>query len=171
MYLCYIRWRAFCDKNITELGLRLSSSPEVYAGYKNKLKSLLKANISDYPDTDHKGNPMANIGLVTVEDFFNRSRNMLVQENLMQKYCIGDPLLLVPNLNCEKQVLIITRQGRILGFLPDEGEFTDSVRKRLDESYDVFAQILKYELLHNGRLTCEIRIVYYVTPFDKGIRS
>lgn len=149
-------------RTLTELGLWLSSSPEVYADYKSKLKNLLRADIGDYPNTDHEGNPMANIGLVTVEDFFNRSRNILVQENLMQKYYIGAPLLLVPNPNCEKQVLIITRQRRILGFLPDEGKFTDLVRKRLDESYDVFAQIFNYELLHNGRLTCEIRSELYI---------
>lgn len=155
---------------LSELGMRLCA-PELYDAYKNKLKNLLKADSGDYPATDRDGNPWANIGLVTIKDFSGSTRNALTQERIMQKYCIGDPLLLVPYPGCKNEVVIITLHGKQLGLLPDEGEFTDVVCRRLDENYDVFAQIYNYEVLHNGQLSCEIRIVYYVTPYDKGIQS
>lgn len=151
-------------------GLRFYN-PELYSAYKSSLNKLLPADPGDYPNTDREGNPWANIGIITVKDFFSKSKNVLSQDRIMRKYCIGSPLLLVPNPVSKNEVHIITTQGKQLGLLPDDGGFTDMVKRRLKKDYDVFAHVYNYGLKHDGRLFCEIRIIYYVTPFDKGVYS
>jgi hypothetical protein len=144
-------------------------TPELYTGFKEKLNSRLEAELGDYPCTDRLGNPVANIGVVSIKDFYFTSRNESKQDRFMRKYHLGMPVLLVLDPINKVDVHLLTTRGKQLGLLPDEGEFTERIHKRLLEDYEVFAQIFNYKQLLDYHLSCEIRIVCYVTPFDSGI--
>ncbi len=121
----------------------------------------------DYPTADRSGNAIANIGVVSIMDYFCRTCNIINQERIKRNICISDQLVLVPvrdGINEIREIAIFTLFGKRIGRLPDDGEFTDAVRRRLIDNHDIFAQVFNYYLLHNGRLNCDIRIVYYEVP-------
>lgn len=143
-------------------------NPELYNSFKQrKAINPIQDKDENWPIVDRNDKVWVNIGKVNIKDYFNSSKNDLVHDRITDKYRIGDQVVLAVDPHFKNDIFIIALNGKVLGLLPDEGEFTTQVRRRIEENFAVYAEISDYSLFKSGKLKCEIIIVYYETYFDK----
>lgn len=145
---------------------------ELVSEFERCSKLMLPVVNNFYPYVDSYGNRVANICRLDITGITHVHLNSDPQK-IIPHLKNAETLILMPdpqNPSDHEAVRVLTHDRSQIGWIPRSYSKKNQIFRRLMEGYEVFACVYDHGVYQrSGIAFCTITVVYYETPFDKGL--